>query len=85
MLSHNIVSTFYWNGKQRIPLYGQLYFKKDVADQLDIWFKTKIQIAVDLLRLSSAQVTPEVIVFDSWYMAKEILDFISSRGLTWVS
>jgi len=28
VLSHNIVSTFYRNGKQRIPLYGQLYFKK---------------------------------------------------------
>jgi len=85
VLSHNIVSTFYRNGKQRVPLYGQLYFKDNVADQLDIWFKTKIQIAVDLLRLSLAQVTPDVIVFDSWYMAKEILDFISSRGLTWVS
>ena len=85
VLSHNIVSTFYRNGKQRIPLYVQLYFKKDVADQLDIWFKTKIQIAVDLLRLSLSQVNPEVIVFDSWYMSKEILDFISSRGLNWIS
>lgn len=85
VLSHNMVSTFYRNGKQRVPLYSQLYFKDNVADQLDIWFKTKIQIAVDLLRLSLAQVTPEVIVFDSWYMAKDILEFISSRGLTWVS
>jgi len=85
VLSHNIVSTFYRNGKQRIPLYGQLYFKKDVADQLDIWFKTKIQIAVDLLRLSLSQVNPEAVVFDAWYMSKEILDFLSSRGITWVS
>lgn len=85
VLSHNMVSTFYRNGKQRVPLYSQLYFKDNVADQLDIWFKTKIQIAVDLLRLSLAQVTPEVIVFDSWYMAKDILEFISSRGLTWIS
>jgi len=85
VLSHNMVSTFYRNGKQRVPLYSQLYFKDNVADQLDMWFKTKIQIAVDLLRLSLSQVNPEVIVFDSWYMAKDILEFISSRGLTWVS
>ena len=85
VLSHDMVSTFYRNGKQRIPLYSQLYFKNDVADQLDIWFKTKIQIAVDLLRLSLVQVDPEAVVFDSWYMAKEILDFLSARGLTWVS
>jgi len=85
VLCHDIVSTFYRNGKQRIPLYFQPYFKKDVVGHLDIWFKTKIQIAVDLLRLSLAWVEPEAIVFDSWYMAKEILDFINSRGLTWVS
>jgi hypothetical protein len=42
-------------------------------------------MAVDMLRLSLAQVNPEVIVFDAWYMAKEILDFIGSRDLTWVS
>ena len=35
--------------------------------------------------MSLAWVEPEAIVFDSWYMAKEILDFINSRGLTWVS
>lgn len=85
VLCHDIVSTFYRNGKQRVPLYVQPYFKKDVADQLDIWFKTKIQIAVDLLRLSLIQVNPEAIVFDAWYMAKEILDFLNSRGITWVS
>ena len=85
VLCHDIVSTFYRNGKQHVPLYVQPYFKNDVADQLDIWFKTKIQIAVDLLRLSLVQVNPEAIVFDSWYMAKEILDFLSSRGFTWVS
>ena len=85
VLCHDIVSTFYQNGKQHVPLYVQPYVKKDVADQLDIWFKTKIQIAVDLLRLSLVQVDPEAIVFDSWYMAKEILDFLSSRRLTWVS
>jgi len=85
VLCHDIVSTFYRNGKQRVPLYFQPYFKEDVVDQLDIWFKTKIQIAVDLLRLSLAQVDPEAIVFDAWYMAKEILDFLNSRVITWVS
>ena len=63
----------------------QPYVKKDVADQLDLWFKTRIQIAVDLLRQSLSQVTPEAVVFDAWYMSKEILDFLSSRGLIWVS
>ena len=85
ILCHDVVSTFYRQGKQQLPLYVQAYVKKDVADRMDLWFKTRIQIAVDLLRLSLSQVTPEAVVFDAWYMSKEILDFLNSRGLIWVS
>jgi len=85
ILCHDVVSTFYRQGKQQLPLYVQPYVKKDVADRMDLWFKTRIQIAVDLLRLSLSQVTPEAVVFDAWYMSKEILDFLNSRGLIWVS
>ena len=66
ILCHDVVSTFYHQGKQQLPLYVQPYVKKDVADQLDLWFKTRIQIAVDLLRQSLSQVTPEAVVFDAW-------------------
>jgi hypothetical protein len=52
---------------------------------LDMWFKTKIQIALDLLRKSLLQITPEVVVFDAWYMSKELVDVVNSRGLVWVS
>ena len=31
------------------------------------------------------QISPEVVVFDAWYMSKELVDFLSSRCLTWVS
>jgi hypothetical protein len=85
ILCHDVVSTFYQHGKQRVPLHVQPYVKKDVADRLDLWFKTRIQIAVDLLRLSLSQVYPEAVVFDAWYMSKDVLDFLSSRGVTWVS
>jgi len=85
ILCHDIVSTFYQQGKQKVPLYVQPYVKKDVAETLDLWFKTRIQIAVDLLRLSLSQVSPEAVVFDAWYTSKEILDFLNSRGVSWVS
>ena len=52
---------------------------------LDMWFKTKIQIALDLLRKSLLQITPEVVVFDAWYMSKVLVDVVNSRGLVWVS
>lgn len=85
ILCHDIVSTFYRGSGEQLPLFFEPYVKQEVADAKGVWFRTKIQIALDLLRHSLAQVTPTAIVFDEWYMAKEITDFIASRGLTWVS
>ncbi len=85
ILCHDIVSTFYRGSMEQIPLFFEPYVKQEVAEAKGVWFRTKIQIALDLLRQSLAQVTPDAIVFDEWYMAKEITDFIASRGCTWVS
>jgi hypothetical protein len=59
--------------------------KKEVAENSDIWFRTKIQIALDLLRQSLAQVSPAAVVFDEWYMSQEVTEFLASYGITWVS
>lgn len=85
VLCHDIVSTFYRSNTEQLPLYFEPYVKKEIAENSGLWFRTKIQIALDLLRQSLVQVTPAVIVFDEWYMSQEITDFIASRSLTWVS
>ena len=85
VLCHDVVSTFYQNQEQQIPLYFTPYVKKEVAEKNNIWFKTKIQIALDLLRMSLVQVKPEAIVIDAWYMCKEVIDFLNSRGHILVS
>jgi hypothetical protein len=85
VLCHDVVSTFYHSSTEQLPLYFEPYVKKEVSENSGLWFRTKIQIALDLLRQSLVQVTPAVIVFDEWYMSQEITDFIASRSLTWVS
>ena len=86
ILCHDIVSTFYRGScAEQLPLYFKPYVKQDVAENSDIWFRTKIQIALDLLRQSLMQVTPVAVVFDEWYMSQEVTEFLASRGLTWVS
>ncbi|MEM0466773.1 MAG: IS701 family transposase [Candidatus Thermoplasmatota archaeon] len=86
ILCHDIVSTFYrGSSTEQLPLYFEPYVKQEIAENSNIWFRTKIQIALDLLRQSLAQVTPAAIVFDEWYMSQEITEFINDRGLTWVS
>jgi hypothetical protein len=85
ILCHDIVSTFYRGSTEQLPLYFEPYVKQEVAEASGLWFRTKIQIALDLLRQSLTQVTPVAIVFDEWYMSQEVTEFIASRGLTWVS
>ncbi|HEC89798.1 MAG TPA: hypothetical protein ENI44_04380 [Thermoplasmatales archaeon] len=41
ILCHNVVSTFYVNGNHRVPLHFNPYIKREVAEELDIWFKTQ--------------------------------------------
>ena len=85
VLCHNIVSTFYRNGEQHVPLFFNPYTKKEIAEKLGIWFKTKNQIALDLLRMSLMRIHPEAVVFDEWYMCKDMLEFCNNSGLTWIS
>jgi SRSO17 transposase len=86
ILCHDIVSTFYRGScVEQLPLYFEPYVKQEVAESSDIWFRTKIQIALDLLRQSLVQVTPAAVVFDEWYMSQEVTEFLTCRGLTWVS
>ena len=85
ILCHDIVSTLYINGNRRVPLYFNPYLKKEVAEELDIWFKTRIEIAIELLKKSFLWVKPRVVVFDEWYMSKELLEFLNSYRVTWVS
>lgn len=66
-------------------MYFIPYIKEEQSQNRDIWFKTKIQLALELLKRSLLQITPEVVVFDAWYMSKELVDFVSSRGVIWVS
>ena len=85
ILCHDIVTAFYRGSTEQLPLYFEPYVKKEVAEATGVWFRTKIQIALDLLRQSLAQVAPAAVVFDEWYMSQEVTEFLASRGLTWVS
>jgi len=79
---HNFVSTFYSNGEDSIPLSFEAYVKSDATDG---HFKTKLQLARELLEKALVYVDPEAVTFDSWFGAKELFDFLTARGQTWVT
>lgn len=85
VFGHSIVSTFYSGRDCKLPMHFGLYLKKETAESLGIWFKTKIQIGIELIEKALVRLTPEAIAFDSWYFSKELTNYIASRNLTWVT
>ena len=79
---YNFVSTFYSNGEESIPMSFAPYVKSDMTER---HFKTKLQLGRELLEKALVYVKPEAITFDSWYGAKELFDFLTARGQTWIT
>ena len=82
---HNIVSTLYSNGDLKLPMHLAPYVKMEHCDQLDIHFKTKIQMGRELLEMALHQVDPYAFLFDEWYFCKELTSFLNSRGQKWAT
>lgn len=79
---YNFVSTFYTYGEESIPMSFAPYVKSDATER---HFKTKLQLGRELLEKAFVHVKPEAVTFDSWYGAKELFDYLASRGQTWIT
>src|SRR5579864_5033326 len=54
---------------------------KRLADQ----FKTKIVLAIDLIDQADRQLPFDIVVFDSWYLAEDLVKVLSTADKDWVS
>ena len=54
---------------------------KTLADQ----FKTKIVLAIDLIDQADRQLPFDIVVFDSWYLAEDLVKVLSTADKDWVS
>jgi hypothetical protein len=48
-------------------------------------FKTKIGLAIDLVQQADRQLPFEIVVFDSWYLAEDLVKVLSTADKDWVS
>jgi len=85
VLAHDMVSTLYVNGEEEHPLHFELYIKEEAAQELGKEFKTRIEIARELIDRALWQVSPKAVVFDAWYFSKRLVGFLEERGLDWVT
>lgn len=85
VLAHNIVTTFYSNGSVQVPLHLAPYIKAELCANTDWHFKTKIQLAIELLSKALVYVKPDMVAFDEWYFSKEMVRFLNASHQNWVT
>jgi hypothetical protein len=87
VLAHNIVTAEFVNPKgDSHPLDFRLYLKKEQSQEKRVPFKTKIDLAQELVedalqRGLEIQGAP----FDNWFASKDFIKFLQGKDLHWVT
>jgi hypothetical protein len=82
---HCYVSTLYSHGEERVPMHLAPYIKEESCPPLGRKFRTKNELAVDLVDKALAYIRPDAVVFDSWYGSQELLNHIDSKGQAFIT
>ncbi len=87
VLAHNIVAVEFINAKGvSHPLDFRLYLKKEQSREKGAPFKTKIELARELIEYAlRLGLEIQGVLFDSWFASKDFLNFLKDRGLHWVT
>lgn len=87
VLAHNIVTAEFVNPKgESHPLDFRLYLKEDQSREKRVPFKTKIDLAQELVE-DALQLGLEIqgALFDNWFASKDFIKFLQGKGLHWVT
>lgn len=81
-----VVVLLWSNGIIRIPLGFKVYVDKKTAKVHNKPFKTKLQLAQQLLESPIISAIPfDFITFDTWYSSKDLLNYLQKRGMNYVT
>lgn len=81
---HQIVTSGYVFQSGFYPFLLELYSKLEQCKKEGLVFKTKVEIALEILKKAIAFHKPSVVLIDSWYCTKEIFDFLDSEGIQYI-
>lgn len=83
---HSLVTTHYLNGRVEYPARLGLYVKRETCLMEGRVFKTKIQLACDQIEAFTPPAgTRTVVLYDSWYFCRQIVEAARARGWDWVT
>ena len=84
VLSHDFVTSIYQNGQVKIPDNIKLYGSKKKCQEKGLEFKTKLQLACEIIDEHVALAEQTIMHWDSWFMCKELVKHCEARGYRWI-
>jgi len=84
--AHQVVNTIHVTEEMAIePVYPVVYLKPEDAEKLGMKFQTKIDIAREKLKWANQLLNLKGVLFDSWYLSKDIIKDCQQLQLHWYS
>ena len=84
VLSHDYVTSIYQNGQIKIPDNLKLYGSKKKCEEKGVEFKTKLDLACEMIDEHVPFEAVTVMHWDSWYMCKETVMRCRAHRYRWI-
>ncbi|WP_343379369.1 transposase [Candidatus Bathycorpusculum sp.] len=84
ILSHDYVTSVYHNDQIKIPDNIKLYGSKKKCEQKKVPFKTKIELACEIIDEHTPLTKQTIMHWDSWYTCSEVVKHCKDRGYRWI-
>jgi hypothetical protein len=84
VLSHDYVTSLYVNNGVAVSDGLRLYGNEKKCREKGVEFKTKVQLACELIREHASHAKQTIDIWDSWFMCKEMVEAARKRGHNWV-
>ena len=84
VLSHDYVTSLYVNNKLAVSDGLKLYGNKEKCKEKGIVFKTRLQLAMELIDEHKSRAKSTVWLWDSWYTCSEMAQECRQYGYNWI-
>jgi SRSO17 transposase len=81
---HQIVTSGFVFNSEFYPFLIELYTKVEECKKQKLVFKTKVEIALAILKKAIEFHKPSVVLIDSWYCTQEIIRFLDEQGIKYI-
>ena len=84
VLSHDYVTSLYLNNGVAVADGLRLYGNEKKCKEKGVEFKTKVQLACELIREHVARAKQTIDMWDSWFMCQDMVEASRKRGHNWI-